>query len=97
MGKRCLGLPRMTNLCLDVLINQQAANCKAAEISEVCTLLQFPDVPRAELLGTGFFLFLFFPPLLYMYYRGFFHKVGRESDAQVHALEPAGRDGLEML
>uniref|UniRef100_A0A7S1MMB1 Uncharacterized protein n=1 Tax=Neobodo designis TaxID=312471 RepID=A0A7S1MMB1_NEODS len=97
MGMRCLGLPRMTNLCLDVLINRHAANCKQEEIESVCKLLQFPDVPREELVGTGFFLFLFFPPLLYMYYRGVFHKIGRDGNAKVHSLEPGGREGLDLL
>lgn len=77
MGLKCLGLPRMTSLCLDVLINSQSADCPDAPIRDVCRLLRFPDVPRTELAASGAFLALFFPVLLYVYYKGILHKLSR--------------------
>jgi hypothetical protein len=97
MGHRCLGLPRMTDLCLDTLINSQAANCKEKEIRSVCQLLQFPDVPRAGLAGTAMFLFLFYPPLIYLYYHGFFHKLGRRDNVKLSTLESNTRDAFDLL
>jgi hypothetical protein len=82
MGVRCLGLPRLTNLCLNVLINSESANCKTADITAVCNRLAFPDAPRIQLLISALVLLLFMPPIAYMYWKGFFHKLHRPTSGK---------------
>lgn len=77
MGTRCLGLESLTTLCLDTLLPE--AECKQPEIVTVCRKLEFPDAPRTELAASGAFLFLFVPPLMYMWFSGYFHKLSRPS------------------
>jgi len=99
MGLRCLGLPRLSTLCLDVLLNSRAANCKDTIIVNVCSRLQFPDAPRAPLAGSGAFLALFFPPLAYSYWKGLFHKLHRPSSGEerIAVMETAVQDAHDML
>ena len=75
MGKRCLGLPSLTSLCLNVLLVKDAANCQQPAIVDVCKLLQFPDAPRTAVAASGAVLFMCFIPLFYLYSGGFFHKI----------------------
>jgi hypothetical protein len=96
MGLRCLGLKRLTTLCLNTLMDRYSADCAQREIRDVCKLLQFPDVPRNEVAGSGMFLFLFFPPLVYLYFHGFFHKMARPREAKVAVLD-SGRDEYDLL
>lgn len=75
IGMKCLGFARMTTLCLDTLL--QRAQCKNPEITRVCRLLEFPDTPRYGVVASGIAVFLMFPPILYLYLNGFFHKLNR--------------------
>lgn len=75
MGMRCLGLARMTTLCLNILISKDAADCQQQPIVSVCSELLVPDAPRTAIAASGAVMFLCFIPIFYLYSGGFFHKI----------------------
>jgi hypothetical protein len=94
MAVRCLGLQRLSNLCLDVLIAAGAANCKQPDIVRVCSMLQYPDAPRAELMISGMVLLAFFPFLAYGYFKDFFSRLSRPPKTTLRALPTTSPDDI---
>jgi hypothetical protein len=62
-------------------------------------LLEFPDAPRTELAGTGAFLFLALPPVLWLWYSGYFEKVVRPKAGKnrFQKLDFVARDATDHL
>ena len=89
VGERCLGLEDLTTLCHDVLTLQ--ASCSQPAIRAICSQLEFPDTPRAALVGSGGFLLVCFLPIFALWYRGFFHNLNRPSakKARIQRVEDA--------
>jgi hypothetical protein len=99
MGARCLGLPQLSTLCLNILISDTAANCKQASIQSVCSKLQFPDAPRTAIAASGAFLLLFFVPVFWLWNAGYFHKMNRPSaeHSRIQKMAPVLTDERDYL
>jgi hypothetical protein len=85
LAPKCIGLQRLANLCLDVLISSAAANCQEPEILQVCAKFQFPDTPREALMASGLVLGAFLPFLMYGYSKRYFHTLDRPHKSTLRA------------
>ena len=95
VGVNCLGYSPLTELCLETLIPY--AQCGEEAIATVCNQLVFGEVPRTAVAGSGLFLFLFAPPLAYLYLTGYFTRLSRPNTRHVrlpHAEQLLGEDAF---